>query len=250
VKIPPANGMQVELIDHMGSDLSVVNAARVSFHKKSEAELVTVPFSGGTGQLVGASSFEYRLKEQDQKLIKYLAANGHWSPFAHTAMQLRFKAPITVNRQLAKHQTGAVINEVSRRYVDDLPEFFMPDEWRKRVPNLKQGSSETESVEFLSDGRKISTEVQALYDHAESLYQDMIDDGVAPEKARGVLPLHMFTEWWWTGSLYFFARVANQRLDPHAQMETRYIAYRIHQEAARLFPVSWKNLVKYAKEEA
>lgn len=203
--------MKVELIDHMGSDLTVVNAARVSFAKISK-----------------------QLNNKDERLIHYLAEHGHWSPFAHAFMQFRIKAPVFVARQLVKHQIGLSWNEVSRRYVDDPPEFHEPAEWRGRPTNSKQGS--TGQVEDQNTPQKVVEWTNLLAQHN---YRILIDQGVAPEMARMILPQTMLTEWYWSGSLQAFARVCNQRLDSHTQLETQEIAKEIQNQASAKFPISW-----------
>ena len=202
--------MNVELIDKMGSDLSVVNAARVSFAKvKTE------------------------LEDKDEKLIKYLAEHEHWSPFAHASMSFRIKAPVFVARQLVKHQVGLAWNEVSRRYVDSPPEFYIPFMWRKRPDeSIKQGSSK-EEVEY---------DITHLINVAQSMYKDMLEEDIAPEMARMVLPQNMMTEWIWSGSVYAFARVCNLRNKPDAQVETRMVTHQIHKCCEEHFPISWKYL--------
>ena len=207
--------MNVTLIDKMGSDATVVNAARVSFAKQIEGHRVN-------------------LSQKDEKLIKYLAEHEHWSPFAHASLQFRIKAPIFVARQLVKHQVGLVWNEVSRRYVDDEPEFYIPFMWRKRPPkSIKQGSSK-EEVEY-----DITSEMGIL----KKLYNDMIEKGIAPEMARMVLPQNMMTEWYWSGSLYAFARVCNLRLKEDTQSETRDVVHHIEQVMRDQFPVSSEYLL-------
>jgi len=207
--------MNVTLIDKMGSDATVVNAARVSFAKQIE------------GHRVG-------LTQKDEKLIKYLADHNHWSPFAHASLQFRIKAPIFVARQLVKHQVGLVWNEVSRRYVDDEPEFYIPFMWRKRPPkSIKQGSSK-EEVEY-----DITSEMGIL----KKLYNDMIEKGIAPEMARMILPQSMMTEWYWSGTVYAFARVCNLRNKADAQEETRIVTYEIARHMKDHFPVSTKYLL-------
>lgn len=157
--------MKVELVDHMGSDLSVVNAARVSMDKESEWELIgerevqiypDLP-SVVQDKLAPMMIDVYGLKEGDKKLISYLAKHKHWTPFAHTTVSLRLKAPIFVARQLGKHQVGLVWNEVSRRYVDSEPEFYEPERWRMRAENVKQGSSD-EALETLPNAQQVSYE--------------------------------------------------------------------------------------------
>jgi len=210
--------MQVTLIDHMGSDLTVVNAARVSFNKESQR------VQNGNHQ---------DLSEGDQKLINYLSKHGHWSPFSHCFLQFRIEAPLFVARQLVKHQVGLAWNEVSRRYVDATPKFFTPKAWRTKADNVKQGSSD-ETIQY---------HIGSYTRSAIAEYERMLDVGIAPEMARMVLPQNMYTEWYWSGSLYAFSRVVNQRLDKTSQAETRYIADLISQEAARFdFKYSWKAL--------
>ena len=204
--------MEVTLIDKMGNDLSVVNAARISFSKRKNA-----------------------VDDKDEKLIKYLANNGHWSPFAHTALTLHIKAPFFVARQLQKHQVGLVWNEISRRYVDNPPEFYKVDIWRKRAANKKQGSSNETTTNFLDNAHLLHKKIYQLYD-------TLIKNGVAPEQARMVLPMSTYTEWYWTGSVYAFARVYKQRTDEHAQKETQEIAHMIGELLSTQFPLSWNAL--------
>ena len=201
--------LDVELVDHMGDDLTVVNAARVSFGKKKEV------FDLG-----------------DKKLIKFLARHDHWSPFGHCSMQFHIKAPIFVARQLVKHQVGLVWNEVSRRYVDDEPEFYIPTEWRLRADDKKQGSSE-ETIEYNVDGS-----IQFV----KQTYDNLLKAGVAPEMARMVLPQNLYTEWYWSGTLMAFARVCNLRCAKDTQLETQNIANQIDNYGHSLFPASWPEL--------
>ena len=209
--------MEAKLVDHMGSDLTIVNAARVSFAKESE-----------------------QLDDKDVRLIHYLAKHGHWSPFAHAFMQFRIKAPLFVARQLVKHQVGLSWNEVSRRYVDDPPEFYNPKVWRGKPKNSKQGSDG--EVEDQNSAKLILEQTNLL---AYKNYNTMIAAGVAPEQARMILPQTMMTEWCWSGSLQAFARVCKQRLDDHTQEETQVIAGLIQERAAALFPVSWEALTMH-----
>jgi thymidylate synthase (FAD) len=218
---------KVEYVDHMGSDLSVVNAARVSFARESD----WVYCEGSDGR-------DKALSAKDKKLIAYLATHGHWTPFGHCFVSLRIKSPIFVARQLVKHQVGLVWNETSRRYVDDGPEFYVPYVWRKRADNVKQGSSDETVMNDDAAGFSGYCETAAAY------YQDLIDSGVAPEMARMILPQATMTEWIWSGSLAAFARVCNLRLDPHTQEETREVAAMIAAIIAPLFPVSWEALRK------
>lgn len=211
--------IDVEYLDHLGNDLTVVNAARVSFDKEH-------------------SEFDHRT---DRGLIKYLATHNHWSPFAHCSASFRVKAPIFVARQLVKHTVGFSWNEVSRRYVDNEPEFFLPEAWRARADNVKQGSSDTE-IAFLTDPAKVLT-ASAL-----TTYNEMLKHGVCPEQARMVLPQNTMTEWIWTGTLYAWARMCQLRLDSHTQKETQVVAEKIAKHMGELFPVSWEFLMNIEPE--
>jgi thymidylate synthase (FAD) len=231
--------MSVELLDSMGTDLSVCNAARVSFAKESEYE----PLEINHGEF---TEHTWKLSDKDVKLISYLSKHGHWSPFAHTSLTFRISAPIFVARQLVKHQVGGVWNEVSRRYVDDEPSFFFPDVWRGKPINAKQGSSDVQIEWIQNDWWEggIKADTLTVLGDCLGLYQCMIDSGVAPEQARMILPQNTMTEWWWTGSLMFFARVCKQRLDPHAQQETREVAQMIADAVPQEFTHSWKALMQ------
>lgn len=210
---------QVVCLDSMGSDLSVANAARVSFDKVSTA-----------------------LTSNDEKLISYLAKHAHWSPFSHTSVSFRIKAPIFVARQLAKHQVGFAWNEVSRRYVSSEPEFYFPSGWRMAAANVKQGSS----AEVYKG--KLRTVVGHQSPHtsmveALNVYNHLLTNGVCAEQARMLLPQNTMTEWIWTGSLYGWARMCQLRLDSHTQIETQEIAKKIAAHMETLFPISWKALI-------
>ena len=210
---------EVTLIDHMGSDLTIINAARVSFGKMKKQ------FGDG-----------------DEKLIQYLADHNHWSPFAHCSLQFHIKAPIFVARQLVKHQVGLSWNEISRRYVDNEPEFYTVDVWRKRAENKKQGSDPNDTIEWVNRGERVGTVQLNVEYHALRGYKEMIEAGVAPEQARMILPQSMMTEWYWSGTLYAFARVCNLRCSSDAQIETKEVADKIAWKAARDFPISWEAL--------
>jgi thymidylate synthase (FAD) len=199
--------IEVTYIDHMGSDLSVVNAARVSFHKVSS-----------------------ELKDGDTKLINYLAKHKHFSPFNHAFISFRIKAPIFVARQLVKHKFMPW-NEVSRRYVDGEPEFYFPDYYRARATNVKQGSSD-EPVEDVTAAAAASTF------NSLKAYNLLLERGVAPEQARMVLPQNMMTEWIWSGTLGAYADMLKLRLDPHTQYESRIVANRIYEKLYPHFPIS------------
>ena len=244
--------IKVDYVDHMGTDLTVVNAARVSFDKRSSWD-VRCWVCGGLMENSdlcphceednsGGDPAESRaLPAADVKLIAYLAKHNHWSPFAHTSIQLRIKAPIFVARQLVKHQVGGVWNEVSRRYVDSEPEFYFPEVWRGRpTDGAKQGSSGQVDLQSVKQKHLYSFVPPAQAAQQSLLcYNQMLAAGVAPEQARMILPQNLLTEWYWTGSLMFFARVCAQRLDPHAQAETSDVARQIADIVRPLFPVSW-----------
>ena len=209
--------MKAELIDVMGDDLRVVNAARVSFDKESEWEQVWDD----------DKEFHIELTEKDQKLLSYLAKHNHWTPFSHVMITMRETVPIFVARQRFKHMVGFTYNEVSRRYVDDAPEFFVPDAWRLRAENKKQGSSDETIVNLRMQGfqwQTIDDAYKKLLLHVETLYNDMLEAGVAPEQARMVLPQSMYTSYYVTGSLAAWARAYKLRIDPHAQKEIQDLA--------------------------
>lgn len=233
---------KVELIDSMGTDISVVDAARVSFNKKSYYLYDD-----------DDPNVEY-LSDKDKKLLKYLADHNHIIPFAHAFLSFRIKAPIFIARQLGKHQVGLAWSEVSRRYVDEEPEFFMPKTWRKKADNIKQGSSE-EVVIFKNNAEDYHTcpgekhnppFIENLLESYLHLYTYLIETKkVCPEQARMVLPQNMMTEWIWSGSLLAFIRVCNLRLDPHTQKETQDVAKRIAYYLDQRFPNSWEVSKKY-----
>ena len=204
-------------IDHMGTDLTVANAARVSFGKSSEMEENTW----------GPPS----LKAKDAKLINYLAKHKHISPFGHCFASFHVKAPIFVARQLVKHKFLRW-NEISRRYVDDPPDFYQPDVWRGRSEDKKQGSDGVVDVGKIGDVSLAS----------KTLYNSLLDRGVCPEQARMVLPQSTMTEWYWSGSLDAFADMCNLRCKPDTQAETRLVADIIAGRMIHLFPESWEAL--------
>jgi len=209
--------MKVELVDFMGSDLTVVNAARVSFNKHHT-----------------------ELEDNDEKLIAYLAGHNHWTPFGHVQLQFRISAPIFVARQLVKHQVGLVWNEVSRRYVDYSPTFEIPSMWRERAKNRKQGSGDG----FIQLTEDESAEINYIHRASSKMYDHLITKGIAPEQARAILPQDMVTEWYWTGSLTAFARVCRLRLSEDSQDETRQVAQEMDKHVKKHFPISWKYLLK------
>jgi thymidylate synthase (FAD) len=286
--------MKVTYLDHMGTDLSVVNAARVSFGERSKWEndqddnSWVDPFIGEVRVEMRHPDFVGKLSDRDRRLIRFLARGctsgdwdhlvgeitekgvsqayddyaihpvteeecdeydkelrgllnhirkmpSHWSPFAHTAISLHLKMPIFVARQIMKHTTGLEYNEVSRRYVDSDPEFYLPDVWRKKADNVKQGSSD-EAVDLYWGP-------EHLYERPLAVYKRMLETGVAPEQARMVLPQSMYTEVIATGNLYAIANMYIQRTDSHAQKETQDLAKQIGEIVKPLYPVSWAALV-------
>lgn len=215
--------MKVEHIDHMGNDDSVCRAARVSF-AKDPAQFTD---------------------EQNARLIKYLARHNHWTPFAHAFVTLRFKAPIAIHAQCVKHQIGFAMNTVSRRYVSDEPELFIPEFRLAPEGSVKQGSGGV--LDKISQ-----VEVQRSYkahcDNMINLYNSLIVKGIAPEQARFVLPQGVMTEWVWSGSLQAWARFYNQRSDSHAQQEIQFLAHEVDKIVGALFPVSWEALTGVTDE--
>jgi len=231
--------IKVDYINHMGDDLTVVNAARVSFDKESEA----------VDWFDTEQSNHYFplpvLDPKDVKLIKYLAKHNHWSPFSHCFIQFRVKAPIFVARQLMKHTVGLAWNEVSRRYVDSKPEFYQPTYFRRKAPNVKQGSS-SEPVKSHIDWNET---VDKYTGTMLALYDAMLKEGICAEQARMILPQSMMTEWYWSGSLYAFARVCQLRLAKEAQAETRIVAENICRICSEVFPNAWDALMNGDEDE-
>ena len=220
------SNIEAEYIDHMGNDLSVVRAARVSFAKDSHKN--RFDFKEGA------------VSDADSRLIRYLAKHNHWTPFAHTAITFRVSAPIPIRTQCFKHKVGFVENEESRRYISSEPELFIPDEFRMAPINgTKQGSFgiHPKTVEWRQ-------EYALCCQSMIKMYEEMITDGVAPEQARLVLPQGVIVNWYWTGSLAAYARFYRERTDPHAQKEIRDLAGIIGAKIAELFPVSWAALTE------
>jgi thymidylate synthase (FAD) len=214
--------LTVELIDCMGDDLTVVNAARVSFDKES-------------GWIRGDDYYDNVLGDKDVKLIKYLAKNNHWTPFSHCMITLRETVPIFVARQRFKHTVGFSYNEISRRYVDTPPSFFIPEEFRGKAKDKKQGSSD----EVIPVNPALLRE---FYDYISSFYEARLKQGICPEQARMFLPQSMYTSYYVTGSLAAFARAYKLRSDSHAQKEIQELASEWDAIIAPIFPVSWKAL--------
>jgi thymidylate synthase (FAD) len=208
----------IELIEVMGNDLTVVNAARVSFSKKMKK------FKIG----------------RDDKLIRYLAKHGHWTPFGHVQLQFYIKAPVFVARQLIKHQVGLIWNEVSRRYVDTEVEFYEPAYWRERAENKKQGSG----INAVKNHTSWENKYDVLMKWSKDLYEEMLEGDIAPEQARMLLPQSMMTEWYWTGSLAAFARVCKLRNSDDAQVETREVTTKIAEaiDGTPDLSISWEAL--------
>lgn len=207
--------IKVELLNHMGSDLDVVNAARVSFAKE-------------------ATEFN----PSDEKLIRYLASHDHWTPFAHTALQFRVAAPVPIRTQCFKHKIGLVENEESRRYISTRPEIYVPEFFREKPQgSIKQGSAGSHPDSDYWIEQYVNQTESAVV-----LYTDMMDCGVCPEQARFVLPQGAIVNWIWTGNLVSFANFYNKRTEEHAQKEVRDVAVRLGALVAPLFPVSWKAL--------
>ena len=217
--------IEVTYKDHMGSDLSVVNAARVSFGKKSD----WLPrVHNGEAKALSA---------KDCRLIMYLAKHKHKSPFNHAFATFHVKAPIFVARQLVKHEYMPW-NEISRRYVDEEPELYEAPIWRGRSDDKKQGSE-----------GEVKSNANIFYHNNQSLmvYKQLLDEGVAPEQARMVLPQSMMTEWYWSGSLFAFAKMCSLRCKDDTQAETRVVADAIDEEMENLYPISWEALREYAE---
>lgn len=208
--------MRVEYLNHMGDDLSVVNAARVSFSKEST-----------------------EFTEKDAKLIRYLAAHDHWTPFAHTTVSLRVGAPVPIRTQCFKHKQGLVENEESRRYISVRPELYIPDAFRSKPSgSIKQGSGDTHQ-----DNPYWKKQYEFICKQAIDTYMSMIEDDVCPEQARFVLPQGVMVNWIWTGNVYSFANFYKKRTDDNAQKEIRDVAEKVGDILATWFPVSWYALV-------
>tara|TARA_E500000318_G_scaffold43237_1_gene41165 strand:- start:12124 stop:12852 length:729 start_codon:yes stop_codon:yes gene_type:complete len=229
----------VDYVDHMGTDLTVCNAARVSFNNESEwgldfdaiERLKSCPYNKDDVRM---------LKDKDVKLIRYLAKHNHWTPFAHPQITLRIKAPVSIRTQFFKHKQGFTENEISRRYVSFEPEFYVPI-WRtKPTDGAKQGSEDF--IEDKTVGNVNSMAYEFVCGEAIKNYNYLIDQGIAPEQARFILPQGMYTEWYWTGSLAAYARFYKQRKDDHAQWEIRQYAEAVGKIIEPYFPVSWKQL--------
>lgn len=272
--MPRLKTIHTTLLDHMGSDLTVVNAARVSFDKESDWDYssTSVPtYHGAVCQGRDEKGFRW-LHKKDADLIRFLATGyrskewdelrddvcsceddtfadailhkhkkkaQHWAPFAHPQVSIRVSMPVFLARQMVKHQVGGVWSEVSRRYVDERPDYWAPERWHTRPKDVKQGSGDglDESTQRICDEVFIRQTKRA-----DAAYQTLMAEGVAPEEARIVLPLNTMTTVVWTGSLLFWARVCNQRLDGHAQLAAQELAKQISTIIKPLYPVSWEAL--------
>ena len=214
--------IEVNHINHMGDDLTVVNAARVSFGKRS---------SYMPRVHMGEPKV---LRFEDDKLIKYLAKHKHISPFGHCFASFHVKAPVFVARQLVKHKFLRW-NEISRRYVDSEPEFYVPAVWRGRSADKKQGSEGEVKSNF---------SIEYYNEKAWRAYDQLLNEGVAPEQARMVLPQSMMTEWYWSGTVYAFAKMCQLRMQQDTQQESREVAMQVDEYMEKLYPESWKALMK------
>lgn len=231
--------MKAEYVQHWGDDLIVANSARVSFDKQSEWEEKVVAVAGWFRT-------EKVLSDRDKKLVHFLAREGHTSTFEHMGATLRLKVPIFIARQIQRHRTFSY-NEVSRRYVDDEPEFFWPDKWRKRADNVKQGSSDEEFPERFFDGYQIVTTQEVLQQHVNytvGLYKELLTNGMAPEQARMILPQNMYTSFYMSGNLRAWGHFLSLRLDGHAQKEIQDIAVQVKNILTPLWPVSLEALME------
>jgi thymidylate synthase (FAD) len=221
--------IEVTYIKHMGDDIDVVNSARVSFGKKSRY------YYGDEAEIAANFDREWEyptfVLDKDKKLINYLAKNNHKSPFNHSFATFHVKAPIFVARQLQKHEYMPW-NEISRRYVDSEPEFYEPEHWRGRSADKKQGSQGV-----------VDLKTKPTNQYALETYRNLLDDGVCPEQARMVLPQSMMTEWYWSGSLYAFAKMCSLRCADDTQLETQLVALEIENVMLNIFPISWKALM-------
>lgn len=216
--------MQVELLDYMGSDESVVATARVSFGDFSNWNTLPDDYS----------------VDKMGKLVNYLAVHNHWTPFSHPQITLRVKAPVPIRTQCFKSKVGFVENEESRRYISTTPELFVPDEFRSKPEgSIKQGSG---GVHVRSDLWISDYESQCY--SAIRMYESMVDDGIAPEQARLVLPQGVMVNWIWTGSLAAYARFCHLRQDSHAQQEVKLVADKVSEIIKPLFPYCWKALME------
>lgn len=241
--------MKVSYNDHFGNDLKVVNMARQSFGKRKttfdDKDAGLIAFLARGCERKDWQNHVYNLQaymstdEIEEVLYAVKRMPTHWAPFGHCSVTIDFKAPILVARQLQKHQIGFVWSEESRRYVDYEPEIYIPDVVRAKAENVKQGSGDAHR-----NSAMWVMVMQRQANEAARIYNSMIADGVCPEQARGVLPQWTMVNWSWTGTLLGWSRMAVQRLDPHAQQETREVAQMVSDIIAPLYPVSWRELTR------
>jgi thymidylate synthase (FAD) len=247
-------------MDHHGDDLLVVNAARASFEKSSWwADAENKILKPADARLIRYLATGYRTREWDEFLFEiietvksnevsmkseltdllhaYKRRAQHWAPFGHPHVTLRVTLPIFLARQFAKHQVGGTVSEASRRYISDEPSYWIPGTWHTRPEDVKQGSGDP-----VHDQHRVKDLARGAVEGANETYLDLLDEGVAPEEARMVLPLNMMTTVVWTGSLLFWSRVYNQRAEGHAQLAAQHLAHKIGAIVAPLYPVSWKAL--------
>lgn len=255
---------KVTYVDHMGTDITVVNAARVSFAKRVDPKRLPTATDARLLRYLarGCSSTDWAALvsdlveagergdhgEVERLLVAARSMPRHWTPFAHPVVTFHLTAPLFVARQAWRSHVGAAggdvgypaWNEVSRRYVDDPPEFFRPDVWRARAPDAKQGSL----LDPAPYQQSINAHMRSTYKIMRDTYNLLVDGGVAPEQARMTLPQSTYVEWWWTGSLAFWARVCTLRLDSHTQAETCGLADQIADVMKTLYPLSWSALME------
>ncbi len=212
--------LNVEYVDHMGDDMSIVNAARVSFANANDSE---------------------RTDAMNEKLITYLADHKHITPFQHTAITVRMQAPVPIRTQCFKHKVGFSENEESRRYIDTQPEIFIPNAFRAVTDSKKQGSG---GVLGGKDQFRVSCHYSDAVNAAVAAYEKALEMGVCEEQARFLLPQGAIVNWYWTGSIAAFARFFHQRTDPHAQKEIQVLAHQVGEVIEPLFPITWKALTK------
>lgn len=239
--------MRVDYVQHWGDDLIVANAARVSFDKKSEWELEIDPRQPQGTITAALYPTTRKLSDKDTKLVSYLAKNKHTSCFEHMGATLKLKVPIFIARQIQRHRTFSY-NEISRRYVDNEPEFFWPDKWRAKAKDKKQGSSdeEVDVMQGLATDSYFPVQqvMEAQLKAAVNTYNDALAAGIAPELARMILPQNMYTEFYMTGNLRAWEHFLKLRLDGHAQKEVQDVAQMVYQILQPLFPVSMKALME------
>lgn len=243
------SNISVSYINHMGDDNSVVNAARISMDKQADAFTDKQNASLIRYLAVGQSSTQTKKdieaitngtltpEKANELLLHYKTMSTHWTPFAHTSISLRCTAPVPIRTQAFKHKQGLVENEESRRYIVSIPELFIPDGFRTRPDNVKQGSAGPHPESDLY--------MKIYQEHCKAgidKYEAMIAQGIAPEQARFILPQGVLVNWVWTGNLYAFANMYNSRTDSHAQVEIQELAHKIGDIIAPLFPVSWDAL--------